>query len=470
MKKLTVFLTIINSFSMLGQSDWCGANDIENNFYSEVFTKVNQRASKESFTDLEKFVLKVYFYDVNETDGTNNTVLSEIEALDIIAYLNKNFNAFNVFFKYEGISNLNKSEFLIIDEGPDNGSEEAVFVNYLDSTLGTHELGAINIYSVEEINGAAAYFKPQPEGKFGTIVIPHYRIDTHYIMAHEVGHFFSLRHVFFTGLNNSSVENVTRFESSIHFNADTNGDRIVDTNAAPEGMAWWPDDCTYRSYGATDPVGFPYDYQGLEPPVKNFMSYAHGCQQEFTIGQIAVMRGYIEYMKDNPDGLTLIANNPVSILYEPFKGEYYLAGPNVTKPPLFQYGFDYEFVDCSQAEVYNQPSDYSDISFWYGGVLESYDVDYDSPIPHNNHTAIRILQLNNPQPRKCYNNNNLSPNGGKIIHFLDGVLNTNVNIIPKDSDEINSENLIEELNSGLYSIYKNYNDGRVEQKTILKKQ
>ena len=37
--------------------------------------------------------------------------------------------------------------------------------------------------------------------------------------------------------------------------------------------------------------------------------------------------------------------------------------------PFFQPGFDYKFVDTSQAAVYNQPSDYEDTSFWYGQPL-----------------------------------------------------------------------------------------------------
>ncbi|MFT4697883.1 MAG: pantothenate kinase [Flavobacteriaceae bacterium] len=75
-----------------------------------------------------------------------------------------------------------------------------------------------------------------------------------------------------------------------------------------------------------------------------------------------------------------------------------------------------------------------------------------------------------PQPRKCYDNFNLAATGGTVLKFNDNVLNNNVTIIPQDSTSINSQNLINDLPSGLYKIEKTYNDGAVEETVIIKEQ
>tara|TARA_B100000497_G_scaffold7898_2_gene8227 strand:+ start:56317 stop:56757 length:441 start_codon:yes stop_codon:yes gene_type:complete len=87
---------------------------------------------------------------------------------------------------------------------------------------------------------------------------------------------------------------------------------------------------------------------------------------------------------------------------------------------------------------------------------------------HINHTAIRILQIDNEQPRMCYNNYNRTPTGGTIIKFNDNVLNTNVTITPQDSTSINNTDLIQDLQPGLYNVIKNYNDGSQDENLIQK--
>lgn len=166
--------------------------------------------------------------------------------------------------------------------------------------------------------------------------------------------------------------------------------------------------------------------------------------------------------------------NTVSSLYEPYKGEYFLAGPlpvdeeGRLNPPKFQYGFDYVFYDTSQANVYNQPTPWSFTNFWFGNVTQSIDVYHNTPITHPNHTAFKILQIDINNPRMCYNNYNRAPSGGTIIKFNDNVLNTNVTISPQDSMSINNEALIDDLDPGLYNIIKNYENGNTQETVILK--
>ncbi len=104
--------------------------------------------------------------------------------------------------------------------------------------------------------------------------------------------------------------------------------------------------------------------------------------------------------------------------------------------------------------------------------MASYDANetnYDQ-IVHPNHSAIRILQLENgsTQPWRCYDNDNRAPGGGSVTRFNDGVFNGNVTITQKDSTGINDPNLIYNLNPGLYVIDKDFHDGSQEQQTVVK--
>ncbi len=70
--------------------------------------------------------------------------------------------------------------------------------------------------------------------------------------------------------------------------------------------------------------------------------------------------------------------------------------------------------------------------------------------------------------RRCYDNSDIKPKSGSITRFNDGVFNGNVTITPKDSVGINNPVLINELDSGLYNIKKDYYDGTIEENVIYK--
>ena len=121
--------------------------------------------------------------------------------------------------------------------------------------------------------------------------------------------------------------------------------------------------------------------------------------------------------------------------------------------------------DCSL------PLDYEDIGFSYNlqvsTSIHKEETNY-SIITHPNHTAIDIVQLNEPQPWRCYDNNNRTPTGGTIIKFNDNIFNNNVTISPQDSLNINNENLINELQPGLYNIIEQYENGETQENVIFK--
>jgi len=472
-KYYALILFIFTFFNASAQSDWCGTNSDEAETLLNTTFTVDQNVTMESFQGLPPLILKIHFYDLRPDQlPQTHPFLTETETLNAVAELNKNFNASNIFFKYDGMDYFEKDDFY----NEINDDNQTAFKEYLyDNDY--FVAGAVNVYSVTDLDNALANqsFGGPGGGVFSAIICDYDAIDNPnipYVITHETGHMFYLKHTFYDGPANfpgTSIENVARLGES-NFNADTHGDKIIDTYATPQ--YYTRTNCIYND-NLTDPVGRAYlDYP---PQAKNFMSYAHGCQQEFTSGQVAVMRSYIYAVINIPDpNITAIKIYDVEILYQPYKGEYYFAGPlpvdedGNLNPPLFQYGFDYVFYDTTQAGDYSQPSAYEDTSFWYGSVVQNYDTNYNEPIEHSNHTAFKILQIDANFPRMCYNNFSLAPSGGTIIKFLDNTPNTNVTITAQDSTSINNPNLINNLDPGLYNIIENYDDGSSQETMIFK--
>ncbi len=477
MKKL-LLISIFMAFAInvKAQNLECGTNSQDNLFSSLDFSSVNQNVPMSSFAGLEPYVLKVHFWDVYDDNGENNqNPLTTSQMLTAVAKLNNNFNNFNIFFKYDGLSQINQGQYQYI-----NADENSYDFRDYQNDNDLYFAGTINVYAVDNITNnnnqnIGGYRAWGTDGKFGTIVMKDYLIGgTGVTLTHETGHFFSLLHTFDCGLY-GICENVTRDVNDPCYNADLRGDRIIDTNATPYPMSYNTSTCLYDSNGEMDDCGVSYNYNGLEPEVKNFMGYSGSCRDEFTPGQVSVMRWFIGYMKDFPGGITIIKNYSPEILYEPYAGVYapYYPHPNPWIHPLFQPGFDYHFVECGGEGNYPQPADYSDTTFSYDNTNILFQIDKEetnfSTIVHPNHSAIRILQLNSQQPRKCYDNYNSPPVlGGAVIKFNDNIINTNVTITPKDSIGINDDYLINDLNPGLYNIIKNYESGDTQETLIFK--
>jgi len=347
---------------------------------------------------------------------------------------------------------------------------------------------------------------------------------------HEIGHSLGLGHAWdgfrypedpAPNVIIEGCERVPRAPANPNFNVGTHGDRVLDTAAAPnfqverwyelfwsqfeahylEGDATFEDFIAAQSYATTyyTPAdnenlndeyinfnGCDYTstnkdcnredaYQLFYQDINNLMAYTIACNERvLTTGQAIRMRETIALDCDNV--MTPALNiDGVASLYKPYKGEYYYIGPlpvdeeGNLNPPLFQPGFDYNFISCDCNCP--QPLDYGETGFTYneqiGTFIHKEETDYSS-ITHPNHTAIRIMQLEEPQPWRCYDNNNRRPNGGTIIKFNDNVFNTNVTITPQDSTNINNENLINNLQPGLYNIIEQYNDGNTQETVILK--
>jgi hypothetical protein len=421
-----------------------------------------------TLNNYDPVVFNVKFWGVNYPNGDTDFYNRAHDALQAIANLNIMYNPFNIFFKFRGLEEFNSP---VVANDPtgyyvlETRSQFGDLVNWAAAN-GYKDVNALNVYAVGWMGfaGGVAYrpgfvcaTNSGPGGLAGNNAV------------HEISHNLNLKHT------RSLNEHTTRDPNNLYFNATTAGDEIVDTNANSgfydSSCQCTPyinqTDCTY--FGEeTDELGFQYTI--AHEDVINIMGNAYGCSEQYlTIGQA------IHVHEKIATGYYNAALTNVASLYEPYAGEYF--DPNNPNDPLykplFQPGFDYRFFECDCDCP--EPAPYEDISFTYTQNIikqvSKYESDF-STIYHPNHSAIGIKIENNPvfwpQPRRCYDNPNRRPIGGSLTRFNDDIFNTNVTVTPKDSTGINSSNLIEQLEPGLYKIEKVYEEGNTEQDIIFK--
>ncbi len=453
-------------------------------------------------SNFDPVVFNVFFWGINEDDGTSTNKLTQTMALKAIAELNIKYNDANIFFKYYGYDYIDSSQFYTIyascDGDPNSpcfGSTLYVdFPTFINDNPQYNSANAIDFYIPRHTDGFAGYGS---SNYLYTVINAGSFEGSPRVTNHEMGHVFGLIHTHAGWTSSNYCEHVTRDkylpngDLNPDFNADSAGDWVVDTAAVPDfrnekceelGYPYpytgcpeayknaYIDEGTCTYFGDGDdclvPVAVPYDIYTED--VRNLMAYTHAtCGLDLTTGQNIRMRDRIENSIVHYQPVM----NTVPSLYEPYSGEYINGFTITDTQPRFQPGFDYKYLTCYPDGGYPQPSDYYDTSFsymeyvWWYGFYKDIEPQYYNTIIHKNGYAIRIEQLEQ-QPRKCWNNGIAI--GGTVIQFNDEVFNSNVTITSQDSTAINDTELIEDLQPGLYNVIKNYQDGRTEESVIFK--
>lgn len=470
MEKLILFVAIIIAVSTDAKAqegvNICGLNE---ETAIELSGDFSGSIDPDYLADFEPIVFNIKFWGVNRPDGTNGFPTREVQTLEAIANLNIALNPYNIFFKYRGYEEFNSPAL----DGDSNGY---YILETTGQFYGLRDYAAENGYVEENAFNVYAYGWGSFGGISNGIGATISGMSTHNlstpIFVHEIGHNLGLRHT------RSPNERVTRDPEDPNFNATSTGDRILDT-AANNGFHPL-DDYPYITPECTYIAGFEFDtsvpprlYEISPEDVINTMGNAYDCMEYyFTNGQAIKMREIIE------TGFFDFTVTSISSLYEPYSGIYRTCcwQPEAHEnPPLFQPGFDYEFVACEDIVLSSgrpEPWPYDDLSFDTGDVVYSFSKEIETTsyekIQHLNHTAIIIRQIDDSQARRCYSNLMKSAVGGAVVKFNDGVLNSNITVSPKDSLGINNPNLIPDLDQGLYLIETNFNDGTQNQQVIIK--
>ena len=538
-----VFLLIqfcfLNNLMSQDLTDFCVLPDY--NLHPDVEGSYSFSNDPQDLIQVEPLVLNVYFWRIRDQyDNPHPDELTEYKALEAIQYLNIHFNPSGIYFKYRGLGSFASPTNVIwkkydvackscinLPEAPLDPCSNTTQTIDPDgfAKLSQCQIGALRNYG--QANGymdpnSINIYVPRVCWDFGgyggsPIITPVANLSKN-TFIHEMGHYFSLSHPHSGWIKQNSdgtvdpnyvnCEHVTRDVNDPNYNASgqgAQGDQIHDTAAMPQyGYEYcmangFPNNvpCTnghpYNFYyydkvscsyigdeeepQRGDCQDTPYDIDDTQ--ARNTMSYAPGsCRDNFTVGQAIKMREAIISSSFLQDRSTTVA-----ALYEPYKGEYYVAGPvdgglmQTYYRPLFQPGFDYYFLECDCNPDCAEPSPYEDTSFSYTNTsilsISKYETNFNL-ITHPNHSAIKIIFPQNGiannyyGPRRCYDNWNRAPSGGSVTRFNDGVFNANVTITPQDSTSINNPALINNLQPGLYKIEKTYDDGAQQQNIIVK--
>lgn len=409
-------------------------------------------------------VFDIFFWGITRADGTSQRPLTEDQVLDVVARLNKAYNQFEIFFKYKGFDSFPSDDHYI---SPWGGLTAFAAAN------GYVQPNSFNVY----VPWRFTLFRGIGPGNTTNAGVDADAFVGNTIV-HEIGHNLGLLHTHANYSSSVSCEHVTRDVADPQYNADMFGDQIIDTAAAPKFFDQVytdmstvidvdPNTCSFIAINGFDRDCQFTDYELFMEDTTNYMSNTYDdCRSYFSPGQGVRLRETIDADVNTVFGQAMTT---INTLYEPFKGDYYFAGPPLFDEdlPHFQPGFDYHFVECSCDCI--DPSDYDDISFTFNSANSiDYDKDDLGPILHRNHYAIIIDQIDPNQPRICQDNYNRTPIGGNVKRFNDGVFNYNVTDTPQDSTGINSPTLIQDLDNGLYKIEKTLNGGFIEEEVILK--
>lgn len=272
-----LLIVFVSSLSVFGQAFQCGYE-----FTEEARSILINNKKTFYQSDLRSQELKyipIKFHLVADGSGNNRIELQEI--LNQLCELNNVFEPLGYkFYMKDGEVNYINSNPIF-----DNPSSSAATVS-MSVQRNNNGANAMNVFVNKEVDGdpdspTLAYYNNAQDWivmKNSNAISDRY---DHFVLAHEIGHYFSLPHTF-NGWDGSpwSGDDVTTLspngilnELVDGSNCETAGDMICDTPADYNlGFGW--DGCREYDGGCKDPKG-----ELLDPDEQNFMGYFIGCDE-----------------------------------------------------------------------------------------------------------------------------------------------------------------------------------------------
>jgi hypothetical protein len=282
-----VCLTILSTF-LSGQNQSCGTSSSDMVIASEIFRKAGLSSRPASLRGSNNIPIK--FHLVNNSAGLGRVSTNDI--LNQFAKLNSEFKDYNLSFYLKDNYKFNIiNDTRIFDNARQN---EALIASYKDPN-------AINVFVVNKIPSSTdnqtllGYYSTTSD--FVVIIKNQVELYTN-TLAHEIGHFFNLRHTFHGWeaepydekihgqqvLFDLAPESNIKVELANKSNCTTAADQVCDT--PPDfNFGALITNCNFNKI-VTDRNG-----DTIKPMINNQMSYFNRCSKyEFSPGQIARMK------------------------------------------------------------------------------------------------------------------------------------------------------------------------------------
>ncbi|TXD84253.1 T9SS type A sorting domain-containing protein [Subsaximicrobium wynnwilliamsii] len=344
--KMSVFVMIMCCVSLMSAQDEAQCGTLETPESETIFQDMlprlrniesNYMQSSMSRTPSSKSFVPIKAHILRRSDGTGGLTQSQLD--DAIAEMNVFYaNASMEFFICDAINYIDDTDFYDFEP-----SEEYSLTNSRDVD------NVVNIYfanSVASNTGNSlcgyAYYPGGPE----RILMKNSCTTNGSTLAHEMGHFFSLRHTHGAGTSTNELVNGS--------NCSASGDYICDTAADPRlGYSNVSSSCVYTGT-STDANNDTY-----APDPNNVMSYSRKqCRTLFTQQQ-----------------------------YARIQATYQTSRSNLTCPS-FNIAFDSDLsMDCSNSLTVNFSDDGVGATAWEWDVNGDGTIDYTTQNPEHTYDA-----------------------------------------------------------------------------------
>ena len=347
--------------------------------------------SPTAYDALTPYVMNVHFILITANGGINPLTGSnvidtpaqrEFKFLECIKFLNKNYSASNIFFKYDGFQTIENQ--LIDANGNGDGwvlsSPPDPTGNYFPEDITQYtKVNALNLVFVSlDLNRNDWYsYLGLNASIFSTRILNSPLLEKS--VVHKMGHILSMYHIYQNGSHFPPGHPLYDFTACEHiarsgptFNADIAGDEVEDTPAQPI----LTDSNFQNNCGSFIPTSVGTNCEQLpyaDVVNGNFMGnpdYVSACQLGFTAGQTKRMREFIlnsptiQYSPDLLGYVGVIENtrNTVASLFVPLSigtsvsstilsstdngdGTAKVCRSYVSSNFVFQPGFTYNFLE-----------------------------------------------------------------------------------------------------------------------------
>ena len=133
---------------------------------------------------------------IKQADGSSDYAINEGHCLEVIANMNREYNRFNIFFKYNEVYYLYNDEAYYVertcDEDGDGTIEGLGVMTSLANVHGNYDLSSLNTYVFYDSCGFSGYYTGSSPRN---IYVRSERFND-YHTVHELGHLFGLNHTY----------------------------------------------------------------------------------------------------------------------------------------------------------------------------------------------------------------------------------------------------------------------------------